>query len=68
MPYTLQAVADEHDTDDHDRSSEIDREEAGFGLKAAAATGVDIAGKVVNPVASNFGDNGCDNGGKVEEA
>ncbi len=68
MPSTLQAVADEHDADNHDRGSEIDREEAGLGLKSAAATGVDIAGKVVNPVADDFGADGRDDGGEVEEA
>lgn len=68
MPYTLQAVADEHDADDHDGGGEVDREQTGFGLEAAAVAGVDGAGKVVNPMAGDFGEDGCDDGGEVEEA
>ncbi len=68
MPHTLQAVADEHDANDHNGGSEIDWEETRFGLKAAPTTGVDVAGKVVNPVAGDLGEDGCDDGGEVEEA
>lgn len=68
MPYTLQAIANEHDADDHDGGSEIDGEEARFRLKATTAAGVDGAGKVVDPVAGDFSNDGCNDGGEVEEA
>lgn len=66
MPFTLQSVADEYDADDHNRGGKVYRQEAGFGLETAADTGVDCAGKVMDPVTGDFGENGCDDGGEVE--
>ena len=48
MLYTLQAVADEHDTDNHNEGGEVDWKKTGFGLKAATVASVDNAGKIAS--------------------
>ncbi len=67
MPSTLQAVANKHDPENHDEGSGIDWKKPRFRFKATLVAIVDNGGKIMNPVANNFGENGCDDGGKVEE-
>ena len=67
MLSTLQAVANKHDIENHDEGSGIDWKKSGFRFKATFIAIVDNGGKIMNPVTNNFGENGCDDRGKVEE-
>ena len=69
VPAALEALADEHEADDHERQREEDGAQAHLGLEVAAVR-ADVLPRdgVVEPVARQLGQDDSDDGREVEEA
>ena len=69
MPSVLQGEAEDEDGDGHDGRGEPDDDEPRFGLDVAGvAAQVEIADKVVQPVAEHGAQDGAHDGGEVEHS